>query len=82
MGIWTYRSIKEGKRSKNGPFSPYRSVPEPTTPASEIFNSLKYPLIESQSNLCTCKPSVNDDPVENSGEGLLAHASLYVLAEK
>jgi len=47
-----------------------------------MFNSLKYPLIESRSNLCTYKTSMNDGPVENSGEVLLAHASLYVLAQK
>ncbi|KAN0117088.1 hypothetical protein V8E51_003065, partial [Hyaloscypha variabilis] len=49
---------------------------------AQVFNSPKYPLIESRSNLCTCKPSMNDGPVESSGEVLLTHASLYVLAEK
>jgi hypothetical protein len=73
---------KKGKKSKNGPVSSYRSGPEPPTSASDMFNSLKYPLIESRSNLCTCKSSMNDGPVESSGEVLLAHASLYVLAEK
>ncbi|PMD40831.1 hypothetical protein L207DRAFT_459618 [Hyaloscypha variabilis F] len=57
--------------------------PPPRPPsASDMFNSLKYPLIESRSNLCACKPSMNDGPIESSGEVLLAHASLYVLAEK
>jgi hypothetical protein len=42
------------------------------------------PLIESRSTLCTCKLSINDGPVESSGEILLALAlaSLYILAEK
>jgi hypothetical protein len=68
---------KKGKKSKNG-----GSGPEPPTFASDMFNSLKYPLIGSRSNLCTCKPLINDGPVESSSEILLAHASLYVLAEK
>lgn len=73
---------KKRKKSKNGPLNLYRSGPEPLTSASDMFNSLKYPLIESRSNLCTCRSSMNDGPIESSGEVLLAHASLYVLAEK
>jgi hypothetical protein len=63
------------------PFAP-RSSAEPPISASDVFNSLKYSLIESRSNRCTCKSSMNNGPVESSSEALLAHASLYVLAEK
>ena len=71
---WDSPRPKIGKKSK--------SVPKPPRSASEIFRSLKYPLIESRSNVCKCNPTRNDGPVENSGDVLLAHASLYVLAEK
>lgn len=71
-----------GPSKKRKKFMNCKSVSEPQTPASKIFNSLKYPLIESRSNFCACKPSMNDRPVEKSSEVLLAHASLYVLAEK
>jgi hypothetical protein len=73
---------KKRKKSKNGPLNSYRSGPEPPTSVSYIFNSLKYPLIESRSNLCTCKSSMNDSPIKSSGEVLLAYTSLYVLLEK
>jgi hypothetical protein len=71
---WDSFRPKKGKKSK--------SVPEPPTSTSDIFNSLKYPLIESRSNLCTCTSSMNDGLVESSSEVLLTHASLYILAEK
>ena len=54
---------KKGNKSKHGPFNSHKSVPDLPTSASDIFNSLKYPLIESRSNLCTCKSSMNDDLV-------------------
>ena len=54
---------KKGKKSKNSPLSSYRSGP---TSVSDMFNSLKYPLIESRSNLCTCKSSMNDGPMEHA----------------
>ncbi|CZT13780.1 uncharacterized protein RAG0_17278 [Rhynchosporium agropyri] len=73
---------KKKKKNKNGPLNLCRSGPEPPTSASEMFKSLKYPLIESRSNLCTCKSSIDDSPIESSCEVLLAHASLYVLAEE
>jgi len=73
---------KKRKKSKNGPLNLYRFGPEPPTSASDMFNSLKYPLIESRSNLYTCRSSMNDSPIESSSKVLLAHASLYILAEK
>ncbi|KAG9228376.1 hypothetical protein BJ875DRAFT_477644 [Amylocarpus encephaloides] len=72
-------SSKDGKKSKNGPLSPFRPA---LTPAFVMFSCLKYPLSQSRSSRCTCEPPMDDGPVENSGEVLLAHASLYVLAEK
>lgn len=68
---------KKRKKSKNGPLKSYRSGPEPPTSAFDM-----YPLIESRSNLCTYRSSINDGLIESSSEVLLAHASLYVLAEK
>ncbi len=47
-----------------------------------MFNSLKYPLIKSRSNLYTYRSSMNDGLIESSSEVLLAYASLYVLTEK
>jgi hypothetical protein len=68
---------KHSRRHPNQIFEPVTIAPASSQILPESVAS-KYPVIESRS----CKPSMNSGPVENSGEVLLAHASLYVLAEK
>jgi hypothetical protein len=47
-----------------------------------MFNSFKYPFIESRFNLYIYKSSINDNLIKSNSEVLFAYTSLYILAEK
>jgi hypothetical protein len=67
----------------NKPKGIFGSAPAPPTGALKAFNSLSYPLLKPRTNFAeTCEPAIKVGSSENVREILLAHASLYVLAEK
>jgi hypothetical protein len=73
---------KKRKKFKNSPLNLYKSSLKLLIFAFNMFNSLKYPLIESRFNLYTYKSLINDRLIKSNSKVLLAYASLYVLAEK